>query len=102
MPSGDPYAVMCTWRQTHAGNGPCDYAHQEFFTNLPDAHAHFAAHIREPHPAPDWEVILIHRYTGQTIQSWSTKPYEPIPPEIAALGLNAFIRSQLERIGHDK
>lgn len=92
-----PYAVVCTWREFRGANGLCDFAHQDFFGNRNDAFAHFKAHCREPHPSEHWEVALVERKTGENLESWSTEPYEPIPYEVAKLGINAFIKSQIEK-----
>lgn len=92
----DPYVVVCTWRESRPSLGLCNFAHQAFFGNRNDAHAHFKAHCREMHPSQNWEVQLIERKTGESVTSWSTQPYEPVPYEVAKLGLNAFIKSKLE------
>lgn len=93
----DPYVVACTWHQHIPSSGRCDYAHQEFFTSRPDAAAHYQTHTRQTHPADDWETILIHRPTGETIDSFSTQPYEHIPYEKGKAGLKAFILGEIER-----
>lgn len=90
------FVVVCTWRDQLPGSGLCDFSHQTFFANRQDAFAHYSSHTRQPHAARDWEVVLIHRKSGETIESWSTQPYEPVPYETAKEGLNAFIRNQLD------
>lgn len=92
-----PYLVVCTWREFREGNGLCDFAHQSFFGNRNDAYAHFKAHCREMHASKRWEVALVERKTGENVETWSTDPYEPIPYEVAKLGINAYIKSQLEK-----
>lgn len=91
----DTHVVVCAWKEIHPGSGSCHFAHQTFFRNRDAAHAHFKAHCLESHPARDWEVALVDRKTGESVYSWSSVPYEPIPYEVGKRGINAFIRDRL-------
>lgn len=92
----DPYVVACKWQELRPGNGLCDFGHQTFFGNRNDAYAHFRAHCRQPHPSKDWAVTLVERKTGENLESWSTAPYEPVPYEVGRMGINAFIKREIQ------